>query len=498
MVAVPLYMSGPAAQPASQAAAAAGPQWHAQACQSEGCKCTPAPPPSAGRTAPLTRVLFVGNSFTYGPPARLPGQTGPDQGPLNNLPRLFELVASSLNVSVETGEDTIGGCTMYAHRPSACPLKPAAAGAVAPAGCERVAPKIPTAAVHGGFPRLADSPCFLNRTERASCAIPCGKNSSDKAGAPCAASIHSTRGTYHPCPQLATLGGPWNFIVFQTHSALVGVRRARELMLEPAALEYARLASKQNATLVAYMTWAYPNGSGLTKESNYTRRGGCPAGSKAGCFPLGSLAELSEQSGTNCNSSDAWEQTVGPYECQAYALGRGYSSLLDAPKLRGAASLAVAPAGLAWQVARGAAPPSEARKKLVDAEYNTTARRGGPAMKLLQSGGGCCGTSAADAALFAGLPGSAKPQRLFRDKGPTNRWSVDKHNKSRVYNNKYCLGCTTDHHPSLAGMYLNALVIFATIFGKSPIGAAFPHGCVGTPTPFPQQPRKRQAQGHAD
>ena len=38
---------------------------------------------------------------------------------------------------------------------------------------------------------------------------------------------------------------------------------------------------------------------------------------------------------------------VGPYECQAYAVGRGYASLLgDAD----GADL-IAPAGLAWQVA---------------------------------------------------------------------------------------------------------------------------------------------------
>ena len=34
---------------------------------------------------------------------------GLDQGPLNNLPRLFALVAQSLGNPVETAEDTVGG-----------------------------------------------------------------------------------------------------------------------------------------------------------------------------------------------------------------------------------------------------------------------------------------------------------------------------------------------------------------------------------------------------
>jgi hypothetical protein len=82
----------------------------------------PTTPPPCRRLMPPTppgvpsRVLFSGNSFTYGPPARLPGQTLPDEGPLNNLPRLFTLVSHSLGVPVITGEDTIGGCdTAYAY-----------------------------------------------------------------------------------------------------------------------------------------------------------------------------------------------------------------------------------------------------------------------------------------------------------------------------------------------------------------------------------------------
>jgi len=38
------------------------------------------------------------------------------------------------------------------------------------------------------------------------------------------------------------------------------------------------------------------------------------------------------------------------------------------------------------------------------------------------------------------------------------------------------LGCHVDHHPSAAAMYLDACVVFATLFGVSPVGAALPNG----------------------
>eukprot|EP01049_Picozoa_sp_SAG25_P002948 SAG25_NODE_160_length_13390_cov_9.002708_16_plen_331_part_00 len=238
----------------------------------------PAPSPVCRRPMPPTppgvpsRVLFSGNSFTYGPPARLPGQTLPDEGPLNNLPRLFTLVAHSLGVPVITGEDTIGGCTAYAHRDSAC--APSSGGGAAP-GCESVMRKATyatargfprsvwdakgpdwqpyrvggTCALHkscnyagtgsfhtcssqavcnltqsgadghagGGFPRCnetmpaglpAHSPVgpmvpFLPASLAAQCALPCATSAGGGGGAACAQSLSSSRGTYHPCPQLA-------------------------------------------------------------------------------------------------------------------------------------------------------------------------------------------------------------------------------------------------------------------------------------------------------
>ena len=53
---------------------------------------------------------------------------------------------------------------------------------------------------------------------------------------------------------------------------------------------------------------------------------------------------------------------------------------------------------------------------------------------------------------------------LYRDLGPD-------------YVSPYCDdGCHVDHHPSILGMYLNALVFYATLFKRSPIGAAWPDG----------------------
>eukprot|EP01046_Picozoa_sp_COSAG06_P029570 COSAG06_NODE_2749_length_6349_cov_6.086400_4_plen_326_part_00 len=249
--------------------------------------CAPAGAPATAATP--TRVLFSGNSFTYGPPQKYP-DTVRDGGPLNNLPRLFKLVAESLGDQVETAEDTMGGCTNYAHRPSACPLQDDPQR-IAP-GCERVIDRPISTAEDGtghiyGMPRLHDDAnSGLTYSELRQCAMPCAHGT---GGAPdgsppafpsnCSSTITSSRGTYHPCPQLwdarfgpASRGKPFDFMVFQTHSALPGIARSRELMMRPAAAEMAEQAQRQGAKLVAYMTWGYPNGSGLDYHTG--QRGG--------------------------------------------------------------------------------------------------------------------------------------------------------------------------------------------------------------------------------
>jgi hypothetical protein len=249
--------------------------------------CAPAGAPATPVTP--TRVLFSGNSYTYGPPQKYP-DTVRDGGPLNNLPRLFKLVAESLGDQVETAEDTMGGCTNYAHRPSACPLQDDPQR-IAP-GCERVIDRPISTAEDGtghiyGMPRLHDDAnSGLTYSELRQCAMPCAHGT---GGAPdgsppafpsnCSSTITASRGTYHPCPQLwdarfgpASRGKPFDFMVFQTHSALPGIARSRELMMRPAAAEMAEQAQRQGAKLVAYMTWGYPNGSGLDYHTG--QRGG--------------------------------------------------------------------------------------------------------------------------------------------------------------------------------------------------------------------------------
>lgn len=337
-----------------------------------------------------TRVLFVGNSFTYGPPARMPDQALPDKGPLNNLPRIFSLVAQSLGVPVVTNEDTIGGCTAIAH--TECNGQSVGA----PKGCERVMLKTSYASARGygsgarhdldwpggpfgpdghscantnscvqdethfakagaGFPRLRDGEGdpvttyttgpmipFLPSALAAHCAIPCASRTwpshSGGGDRQCKYSIKSGAGTYHPCPQLAlgpALGaggaGPrlpaWDFIVVQSHSAEPGIPAARKHMFGPAFDRYGELAESQGATLVAYMTWGYVNGSGLNPSGD--RVGSCPHGSKTGCFPHGHLDTLAKQSGVGirCDRTDTSSQQaavgIGDFPCQGYGIARG-------------------------------------------------------------------------------------------------------------------------------------------------------------------------------
>lgn len=130
----------------------------------------------------------------------------------------------------------------------------------------------------------------------------------------------------------------------------------------------------------------------------------------------------------------------------------------------------VAPAGLAWQVARGAAPPSEACLRKIDPQYRNAVE---PAyLDVLRGGGDCCGVSDADK-VASGPACTPNALKLYRDKGPRRADGTSDYNS-----NHYCAPGTgtTDHHPSLAGMYLNSLVMYATLFGKSPIGAAWPDG----------------------
>ena len=101
-------------------------------------------------------------SFTYGPPP----YDREDQNSLNNLPRMFKLVAESLGRPVLIGEDTIGGCTLYMHRPS-----------VNPEACDTTA-------------------------DDASCELVDGYRVNGTRHCTVAAGIDIDDDNYHPCPQV--------------------------------------------------------------------------------------------------------------------------------------------------------------------------------------------------------------------------------------------------------------------------------------------------------
>lgn len=173
-------------------------------------------------------------------------------------------------------------------------------------------------------------------------------------------------------------------------------------------------------------------------EPHAANRSVCPGGSKEGCYPLGTLDEMSD-----CKNTDFYTK-IETQVCQAYAIARA-----SAESLRRGADVLV-PAGLAWQIARGSEPIPADCKAAIDAEYPD----GGPLEHLplpLQA------SNPSDSR----WKGSAA-EKLFRDLGPN-------------YTSPYCPGnCTNDHHPSILGMYLNSLVFYATIFNDTPIGAAIP------------------------
>merc|ERR1719401_1861558 len=183
------------------------------------------------------------------------------------------------------------------------------------------------------------------------------------------------------------------------------------------------------------MTWAYFNGTN-------TR---CPrSGGNSACFPEGGLERLSD-----CATSDAWSKTSDTSSCQGYALARGYAEAL------GHGADILVPAGLGWEAARGSREVPSDCKALVDGEYS------GPSV----------------------LDSIALPLRLINDSNA--RWTGEAAHK--LYRrrgpdydaSKYCSdGCRHDHHASPPGMYLNALIFFATLFRRSPIGAAWPQGQV--------------------
>jgi hypothetical protein len=198
----------------------------------------------------------------------------------------------------------------------------------------------------------------------------------------------------------------WDVIVLQDYSQLPTIKAAREKMTYPAVETIASRVSTTTAKVMMYDTWGYINGT--TTD--------CPTSGPAECFPIGTNADLTG----DCATSHRWRGEVDSFDCMTYALARAYMGAFD----HGA--VAVAPCGMAWEVARNTSGPAAACRAAVDAEY---ASPFGITLPLQIKGQ----TKATD-----GI-------QLYR------------------YNGK-------DKHPSPAGQYLNALVFFAMVYDKTPIG----------------------------
>jgi len=345
------------------------------------------------------KILFVGNSFTYGPAEY-------NSTIQINLPRLFKLVAESLGRKVQQEEDTIGGCSVYMHRPSVNP--------------------------QGRVCHALEEHCRVANTSHISPTDGCTIDAAidywpDNA----------------PCPQrLAQQDyGAWDVVVLQDHSGLPTVVPALREMLAPSVTEYARVL-RQSGTheehrfdgpiVAAFMTWSYYAGTNRPCPGD----GGNPA-----CYPGGTLDHF-----TDCKANNTWYDALATHPCQAYSLARGYSELLDY------GAKVVVPSGLAWEAARGSEPIPEDCKAAIDAQFPDAGPLANLDLPLKPKN--------ESLALFRGT----KAHDLFRFCGPD-------------YNSSYCDdGCHHDHHPSVIGQYLNALVFYATLFKESPIGADWPQG----------------------
>jgi len=209
---------------------------------------------------------------------------------------------------------------------------------------------------------------------------------------------------------------PWDFIVLQDYSAMATVRAGRALYMDPAIAAFSRV--KRAAELVLYLTWGYHDGN---------ERAACPSSDLPSCFPLGSLAALTDPP---CNTSAHYHDMTRSFECMGYSVARSY--LAAHTTLRGVSR--VAPCGLAWQIVRGSTQIPSDCKALVDANY----------------------PSPLNLSLPLRAPAGTLPHFMLY----------------RVFNGK--TRTTIDKHPNVAGQYLNALVMYATLMRKSPAGAAAP------------------------
>eukprot|EP00930_Biecheleria_cincta_P096367 TRINITY_DN88228_c0_g1_i1.p1 TRINITY_DN88228_c0_g1~~TRINITY_DN88228_c0_g1_i1.p1 ORF type:complete len:426 (-),score=54.94 TRINITY_DN88228_c0_g1_i1:4-1227(-) len=207
----------------------------------------------------------------------------------------------------------------------------------------------------------------------------------------------------------------WDFIVLQDYSALTAFSATRDKYFYPAIREV--IAQKKRAKVVLYMTWAYADGlqNACLPEASFKTK-------LLGCWPLGDLHESLQAECLRDNQST----TVASFPCMGYALARGYTSALSLTE----ADL-VSPAGLAWQVVKGIKSIPSDCKAAIDQQFP------GVTMDM-----------------------AFPPILNVTDFPPLdlNIWDLT----------------LWDKHASIVGQYLNALTMYATLFGESPVGAAPP------------------------
>jgi len=378
-------------------------------------------------------VLFVGNSFTYGPPSYGSNLTTHEMGidlpqasngvggmtQLNNVPKLFKLIAKSLNKQVDIGEDTIGGCTLWAHRPS-----------YNPDFAEDPNPELPFGYQHVDSKRV---PGYQDCTVRSNIGI-------DSA---------YQKECYSPCPQNINRAS-WDFAVLQDISWMPSLSAHRELLMIPAIKEYMEAAKDSDTKVVMYSTWGYFNSSTAFQS--------CPKPApkiKTGCYPEGVGPDVIAARSGGSNGCGDLDIKHKDFTCMVYSVLRAYWSAMEK-----AGADMVAPVGAAWHIMQGAPPLDAECADVIDRDYPPNEPSPFPHWAAEQAK-----TAAEVLPKDWNIPG----QHMYRAVGPDTK---------AAQTHEYCDTCDPpiDHHPSIIGSYMNALVIYTTIFKESPVGAAIPSG----------------------
>ena len=226
----------------------------------------------------------------------------------------------------------------------------------------------------------------------------------------------------------------WDFIVVQTFTALPTVVKARAEYLRPALEAIARL--KKRAKVVMYLPHAAHDGVQTRCPVTPARANG---NGSVNCFPLGTLEELTNPpcSTAPVSGTGAWNAKVKGFDCMTYSLARGCLSTMSF------GADMVAPCGLAWEAVRSSGPmpwgPPRDCVQQTDAEYGS--EHPSP------------------------LNGAAELPLLASSTPDLTHLVLSNHTATKNH---------TVYTDTAVGEYLDALVLFATLFGTSPVGGAQP------------------------